>query len=41
VPRTVIAPVYAVTKDTLKGIKKAEDYDIPGVAKKFGWEKSL
>ena len=41
VPRTVIAPVYAVTKDTLKGIKKPEDYDIPGVAKKFGWEKSL
>ena len=41
VPRTVIAPVYAVTKDTLEGIKKPEDYDIPGVAKKLGWEKSL
>ena len=38
VPRTVIAPVYAVTKDTLEGIKKPEDYDIPGVAKGMDFE---
>ena len=41
VPRTVIAPVYSVTKETLKGIKKPEEYDVPGVAAKFGWERDL
>jgi len=41
VPRTVITPVYTVTKDTLEGIKKPEEYDIPGVAGKFGWKRDL
>ena len=41
VPRTVIAPVFGITKDELKGIKNPEDYDIPGVAAKFGWERTL
>jgi ribose transport system substrate-binding protein len=41
VPRTVIAPVFGITKEELKGIKNPEDYDIPGVAAKFGWVRVL
>ncbi len=39
VPRLIIAPVYAVTKEGLEGIENSENYDMPGAAKKFGWER--
>lgn len=43
VPRTVIAPVYAVDKEILDGMKveNPEDYDKPGVATEFGWKRVL
>ncbi len=43
VPRTVIAPVFAVEKETLDAmdVKNPEDYDIPGQATKFGWKRVL
>ena len=43
VPRTVIAPVFSVDKEKLDTLKEKnpEDYDMPGVAKKFGWERVL
>ncbi len=43
VPRTVIAPVYAVEKETLDElkVKNPEDYDKPGMATKFGWKRVL
>lgn len=40
VPRFIISPVYAVDKEALDKLPaglKAEDYDIPGTAHKFGW----
>jgi ribose transport system substrate-binding protein len=43
VPRTVIAPVFSVDKEKLDNLdaKNPEDYDMPGVAAKFGWERVL
>ncbi|MCP4398212.1 MAG: sugar ABC transporter substrate-binding protein, partial [bacterium] len=41
VPRTVIAPVYEVTKEMLEGLDNPEDYDVPGVAAQFGWKRTL
>jgi ribose transport system substrate-binding protein len=44
VPRIIITPTYAVTKDTLKGVdikKVGATYDMPGVALKIGWQRAL
>lgn len=44
VPRLVISPVYAVTKEKLKNIKNLKEIeyiDKPGVAKKFGFKRCL
>lgn len=43
-PRFIISPVYAVDKEALDALPaefKAEDYDMPGMAHKFGWKPAL
>ena len=39
-PRVVITPVYAVTKELLKGTIP-DDYDVPGRATALGWRRVL
>jgi len=44
VPRFIISPVFAVDKETLEKLPapfQPEDYDIPGMAAKFGWKPVL
>lgn len=42
VPRFIVAPVYAVTRDVLEGAPEdAYNYDIPGVAETYGWVPTL
>ncbi len=42
VPRLVISPVYAVTKETLASMSSLpDDYDVPGSAAKLGWIRAL
>lgn len=41
VPRMVISPVYAITKDKLTGSTLPDDYDVPGEAAKLGWVRAL
>ena len=41
VPRFVVAPVYAVDKETLDAVPDdldATDYDVPGYEVKLGWQ---
>lgn len=39
-PRIITTPVYAVTKDVLKG-EVPDDYDVPGRAQQLGWQRAL
>jgi ribose transport system substrate-binding protein len=42
VPRLVISPTYAVTKETLANLSSLPDtYDVPGEAEKLGWTRAL
>jgi len=41
VPRLVISPVYAITKDKLTGSTLPDNYDVPGEAAKLGWVRAL
>lgn len=41
VPRLVVTPAYAVTKDMLKSKDLPDDYDVPGVARKLGWARAV
>jgi ribose transport system substrate-binding protein len=41
VPRLVISPVYAITKEMLTGDTLPDDYDVPGHADKLGWKRAL
>jgi ribose transport system substrate-binding protein len=41
VPRLVISPVYAVTKEQLTESTLPDDYDVPGHAATLGWTRAL